>query len=338
LSATAWALTTVLRPADDPLASSEHVYVEIVDGEVGASATLNTVAEWSQAPVAANQAAGIVTSVDVAPGTSVVAGSVLYTIDLRPVVVAEGAVPMFREIGSGVEGVDVRQLQQMLSDLGFYRAAVDGKAEAETTAAISRWQKSLGVDATGSVGVGDVVFVQSLPMRVTLDPEIINRGANLAGGEDGVLGLSNSPNFWIPATEAQAEMLAPGTSVQVNSPAGEEWSGVAGEQVRDPEDGLITVTVSSADGGSLCGGSCDQIGTSGQTTLTSRIITVSAVEGPVVPSSALITTADGQTAVIDDSGRRVPVEIVASAKGMSVVSGVSAGVRVQVPAPQTASD
>lgn len=338
VSATAWALVTVMRPAEDPLASSEHVYVEVVDGEVGSSATLNTVAEWTQAPVAVNQAAGIVTSVDVAPGASVATGSTLYTVGLRPVVVAEGAVPMFREISAGMEGADVRQLQQMLGELGYYQAGVDGKVEAETTAAITRWQKTLGVEETGSVGLGDIVFVPSLPMRVTLDADIVHRGASLAGGEDGILGLSVSPSFWIPTTEAQAEMLTPGTAVQVTSPNGEEWPGVAGEQVRDPEDGQITVAVLSSDGGALCGAGCEQIGAAGQTTLSSQIVTVATVEGPIVPSSALITTADGRTAVIDDSGRRVPVEIVASAKGMSVVSGVSAGVRVQVPATQSASD
>lgn len=328
----AWAVLTVLRPAEDPLASTEHTYVEVAAGSVGSSISLNTVAEWSQVPVGTNQATGIVTSVAVDAGAEVSQGSTLYTVDLRPVVAAQGDVPMFRDIDTGTSGTDVRQLQEMLAALGYYGGALDGKAEQGTATAIKAWQGALGLEKTGVVSVGDVVFLPHLPTRVALDHESIQRGLTLAGGEDGILGLSATPQFWIPATDAQAAMIPVGTAVEVTSPDGQVWSGVAGEQKRSAEDGTVTIAVTGADGSVVCGTSCAQVAVSGQTTLPSSIVTVEQVEGLVVPSAALITTADGATAVIDSDDTRMTVEIVASAKGMSVITGVPEGTRVRVPA------
>lgn len=327
-----WGVLTILRPAEDPLASTEHTYVEVAAGEVSASISLNAVAEWTQIPVGANQASGIVTSVGIEPGAEVSQGTVLYSVGLRPVVVAQGDVPMFRQIGSGIEGDDVRQLQEMLAALGFYGNIIDGKAEMGTTAAIKEWQGAVGVEESGVVEPGDVIFVPQLPTRLALDTELVHRGANLSGNEEAILGLSAAPEFWVPVTEGQAAMMPAGTMVEVNSPDGQIWQGVAGEQERDTESGTISVVVAGSEGATLCGDACGQIPVSGQTTLTSKIVTVEQVTGLVLPSSAIVTTADGTTAVIDRKGDRIPIQVVASAKGMSVVSGVDEGIRVRVPA------
>ncbi|WP_460800159.1 peptidoglycan-binding protein [Microbacterium sp. GXF0217] len=329
-----WAVLTILRPAEDPLASAEHTYVEVVQGEVGASVTLNSVAEWSQVPVGINQASGIVTSVDIEPGSEVGPGAVLYSVGLRPVTIAQGEVPMFRPISTGIAGDDVRQLQQMLATLGHYHAGIDGKVASGTTAAIKRWQQSLGIEKTGVVEAADVIFVPRLPTRIVLNPDTIKRGASLGGGEQAVQGLPAAPNFWVPATEAQAAMMPAGTAIEVGSPEGQTWQGVTGEQKRDEETGTVLVAVTGPDGATLCADACGQIPVSGQTTLSSKIVTVEQVSGLVVPSSALVTTADGSTAVIDADGERVPVELVASAKGLSIVDGVDEGTRVSVPATE----
>ena len=330
-AAGSWAVLTVLRPAEDPLASTDHTYVEVTAGSVGASISLNTVAEWTQVPIGANQATGIVTSVDVAAGAEVAQGTALYSVGLRPVVAAEGDVPMFRQIAEGTTGTDVTQLQQMLTALGHYRGAIDGKTEAATTTAIKHWQKTLGLAQTGSVDVGDIIFLPQLPTRVALDPEIIHRGASLAGGEDTVLGLPTAPQFWIPATEAQAAMMPVGSVVEVTAPDGATWQGATGEQSRNAEDGTINVAVTGPDGATLCADVCASVPVSGQTTLLSNIVTVEHVEGLVVPSAALVTTAQGQTAVVTADDERVPVDIVASAKGMSVITGVDDATRVRIP-------
>lgn len=333
-AAGAWAVLTVLRPAEDPLASTEHTYVEVTAGSVGTSISLNTVAAWSQVPVAANQATGIVTEMTVETGAEVAQGATLYTVGLRPVVAAQGTVPMFRDIGADAAGADVRQLQQMLASLGYYGGAIDGKAGKGTVAAITAWQGSLGVDKTGVASLGDVVFLPQLPSRVAFDPELIARGLTLSGGELGILGLSAAPDFWIPVTDAQAAMIPAGGSVEVTAPDGQVWQGVAGEQKRNADDGTVTVAVAGGDGAALCGDACSQVPVSGQATLPSKVVTVEQVDGLVVPSAALVTTSSNETAVIDSDGNRVSVSVVASAKGMSVITGAPEGLQVRIPAAE----
>ncbi|GAB3615908.1 hypothetical protein GCM10027416_04650 [Okibacterium endophyticum] len=327
----AWGALTVLSPAEDPLEPTDFTFVEVAEGDVGASLTLNTVAKWTPEPVGVNRSAGVVTSIDVSAGDEVGQGAVLYSVDLRPVAISQGDVPAFRAIALGAEGPDVQQLQVMLGALGHYGGIADGKAGAGTVAAIKTWQKAAGVEATGEVGAGDIIFVPSLPTRVALDTEIVHRGASLAGGEEVVRGLPREPEFWIPVTDTQAGMLTTGVRVEITSPEGESWEGYAGDQQRD-ENGAVTVALTGADGGSICGDGCDQVPVTGQATLSSQVITVETVHGLTVPSAAIITQADGQIAVIDADGSVLPVAVEASAKGMSVITGVDAGTRVRVPA------
>lgn len=147
--AVGWAVVAVTEPATDPLETTDFTLVEVTAGEVGSRIQLNSVAEWTPEPAGVNRAAGVVTGVQIDAGAEVTQGSVLYTVDLRPVVIAQGDVPAFRGIGDGSVGADVLQVQQMLTDLGFYRGEVGGEAGPVTAAAIKAWQKSVGVDQTG---------------------------------------------------------------------------------------------------------------------------------------------------------------------------------------------
>ncbi len=331
-----WASLEVTRPPADPLEARAFTSVEVVSGEVGASLQLSTVAEWDTALVGANRAAGVVTQVAVEPGAQVSQGDLLYSVDLRPVVAAEGSVPAFRDVGEGVTGEDVWQVKHLLSDLGFYRGEVDRVAGSATAAAIRAWQKSLGAPQTGVVAAGDVIFVPKLPSRVVLDNELVFRGASLAGGEAVLAGLPSSPKFVLPANDVQAAMIPAGTRVEITSPEGDRWVAFAGDQSRDEASGTVTVSLSGEGDASICGDQCDQVpATDGQVPLSSRIVTVETVTGLVVPSSAIVSGADGQLAVVAASGKRIPVKVISAARGMSVVEGVDAGVKVRVPAGAT---
>jgi len=328
---TAWALTTVLTPARDVLESKTYTYVTVEAGEVGSVVQLNTIAEWAPVPVGVNRSAGIVTAVSVAPGDEVSAGSVLYTVALRPVVIAQGAVPAFRAIGLDTEGPDVAQLQGMLAAEQLYSGSIDGKAGPATVRAIKDWQKRIEVPQTGSVEVGDVIYVPSLPVRVALNSEIIFSGATLTGGEEAVQGLPESPSFIIPATESQAAMMPAGTRVNITSPNNVQWVGQVIGQSSRSETGNIDVKLGGKNGSAICEDTCGQVPVAGKTTLKSEIVTVEKVSGLIVPSAALVTTADGQVAAISEDGTRVPVTVVASARGMSAVEGIAEGARVRVP-------
>lgn len=329
--AVGWALATVLTPPKDVLESSAFTHVEVVEGEVGSSIDLNVVAKWTPTPVGSNQAAGVVTSINVGAGDEVSAGAVLYTVNLRPVVIAQGDVPAFRALASGASGADVSQVQSLLAGLGYYVGPVDGKFGSSTTRAVKAWQRAAGLPADGVVQLGDLVFVPALPTRVSLDTEVIARGTTLSGGEDVVRALSAEPDFTVPLTEAQAGLVATGTRVQITGPEGETWEAFAVGHTSATDDESVVVELAGRDDASICGDQCASIPVIDQSLLRSRIVTVEPVSGPIVPISALRSDAAGTLTVVSDEGTVFEVEIVASAKGMAVVEGIPRGTLVRVP-------
>ncbi|UOE42827.1 peptidoglycan-binding domain-containing protein [Agromyces larvae] len=332
-----WAVSAVFAPPEDALVEAPFTFVELVDGEVGSSVSLNAVAEWPQAPAGTNQAVGTVTSVSVAAGDEVAPGQVLYSVNLRPVVVAAGATPSFRSMSRGVSGADVAQLQGLLAGLGLFDGDADGVFGWATEAAVRDWQDSLGIEDDGVVQAGDVVFVPSLPGRVAVDEEVVYRGASLAGGEEVVSGLAVEPTFTIPATAAQAAMMPAGTRVELTAQDA-AWGAVVAGQEPDPASPDVVNVGLQADGdGAICADRCGLIPVTGQSLLSAKIITQPTVTGVVAPSAALRSDPDGSVSVIDETGVAHVVTVVASAKGMSVIEGAAAGLRVRVPATGEAS-
>ncbi|TFB78497.1 peptidoglycan-binding protein [Cryobacterium flavum] len=325
-----WAATTALTPPRDVVATTAFTLVEVVPGEVGSSINLNTVAQWTPVPAGSNQAVGTVTSVNVTAGQSVAVGATLYTVNLRPVVIAQGQVPAFRALAQDAEGADVTQLQQALTDLALYTGAVDGQFGPRTTTAVKTWQKSLGVPADGVVQPGDIIFVPTLPTQVALDTEIVTRGALLTGGENVVRALPAAPIFTVPVSESQAALMPTGTRVEITSIDGGLWEGFVADQVVD-ETGMIVITLAGKDGALICADACASVPVTEQSLLSSRIVTVESISGLIVPSAALLSTADGTATVVDNTGTSHPVTVVTSARGMSVIDGVADGTSVRIP-------
>ena len=332
-TAIGWASATVLTPPQDVLASTAFTTAEVVIGEVGSSITLNTVAEWTPTPVGTNLAAGTVTTVDVEPGAEVTAGARLYTVNLRPVVVGQGAIPAFRALASGATGQDVAQLQQLLRALGHYGGAIDGQFRWSTTVAVHSWQKSLGLAQDGVVQAGDIVYVPTLPTRIAIDTETVNRGASLAGGEAVVQELGESPSFFVPVTDSQARLMPVGTRVEITSPDASTWQSTVVDRQTDSNGGT-QLALSGPDSTTICGEECAQVPVTGQTLLRSRIVIVESVSGLTVPSAALLSKADGSIVIIDGEGVESPVTVITSARGLSIIEGVDAGMRVRVPATE----
>lgn len=332
-SGVGWAAATVLSPAKNVLDSTAFTYARVVEGEVGSSINLNTVAEWTPIPVGANLAPGIVTSVNVSAGQDVGPGTVLYSVNLRPVAIAQGDIPAFRSLSTDASGTDVAQLQNLLTTLGFYDDAVDARFDWVTGQAVKSWQESLGVEPDGIVQAGDIIFVPTLPTRVALDTEKVLRGGALGGGEPVVQGLPVSPSFTIPVTDNQAALMPTGTRVEITGPDGGLWEAYVVDQDTDEQSG-ITVTLEGKDGASICGDECGSVPVTGEMLLGARIVTVEAVTGLTVPSAALLSKADGSLAIVDDEGVEHTVTVLTSARGISVIEGVNAGTMVRVPASE----
>lgn len=96
-------------------------------------------------------------------GETVVRGEVLYRVDDEPVVLFYGAQPAWRRLDQSVgDGADVRQLEVNLRELGHDEGrdmTIDDDFDWATREAVERWQEDLGVEVTGAVALGDVVFL-----------------------------------------------------------------------------------------------------------------------------------------------------------------------------------
>ncbi|MFJ4467221.1 peptidoglycan-binding protein [Streptomyces sp. NPDC089424] len=77
-------------------------------------------------------------------GRTLAEGSVLMQVSGRPVFVLRGPVPMYRVLGPGSSGEDVRQLQSALRRLGHDPGAVSGSYREGTAAAVGQWYESKG--------------------------------------------------------------------------------------------------------------------------------------------------------------------------------------------------
>ncbi|WP_354512588.1 peptidoglycan-binding domain-containing protein [Paenarthrobacter sp. 4246] len=308
--------------------------MEAVHGEVGSTIDITTLASWIATPVAVNRASGVVTEVFVQSnaGALLGQGSPLYSVDLRPVVVAIGAIPSFRNLGPGDRGADVSQLQQMLVDKEIYEGPVTGFFDAVFTDAVKRWQGSMGHDPTGFVLSEDVVFVPGLPARISLDSAVIARGSNVTGGEKAVSSLADQPTFTIKASPAQASMLKPGANIEITSPNdGGVWRALVSASGIQQDGQGTNFELTGHEGAVICGTDCSSVPLGGLE-LPSKLVVVESTTGLTLPTAAVLSQPNGELEVIDRQGGHHKVRIAVSALGMSIVDGVDPGTWVRVPA------
>ncbi|GIU91801.1 MAG: hypothetical protein KatS3mg011_0707 [Acidimicrobiia bacterium] len=326
-----WAGRVALEPPANPLAEDSTPLTYVVEvGTVGRSFSFTAVAEWSLVPAGLNSAAGVVTSVEVAPGDVVGPGEVVYTVNLRPVVVAEGEVPMFRSLRLRDRGADVAQLQRLLAYLGLYSGDADGWYGTATRTAVRVWQRALGVEDTGVVEAGDLVFVPALPARIAV-AEDLSVGARVGGGETAILLVPDDPVFRIPLAVEQAALVPLTGQVRVHYSGG-VWDALIDRAVESPQTGQLDLFLVGADGGSVCGDDCARwVDLQGRTSFRADVIVVPDTTGPVVPVAAIGTDPANHPFVTRPDGTQVPVEIVESAQGIAVVDGIEPGTVILLP-------
>lgn len=326
-----WAGRVALEPPDDPLdVVLEPTEYRVESGSVGRSLSFTSVASWDLQSVGVVGGPGVVTSVEISAGDQVDAGDVVFTRDLRPVVIAEGTVPMFRDLGVRDEGADVAQLQTMLVSLDYYAGAVDGVYGDSTRDAVRNWQESLGLEPTGSVNVGDVVFVPDLPVRVA-PADQVSVGARLVGGEALVSVIPADPVFRIPLATEQAALVPLTAPVLVSYPDG-VWDARIDRAVDNLEPGRLDLFLSGPDGGSVCGNMCtDWVQLTGQSHFRTKIVVIPETEGPLVPVGAISAGAGNQSVLTLADGSQVEVTVVESANGVAVVAGIEVGTEILLP-------
>lgn len=86
----------------------------------------------------------IITNVPLVVGENLVEGAVAIEVAGRPLLVLEGELPVFRPLAPGVEGPDVRQLEEALTRLGYDAGQVDEVFDNNTEEAIAAFYRAAG--------------------------------------------------------------------------------------------------------------------------------------------------------------------------------------------------
>jgi hypothetical protein len=115
-----------------------------------------------------NQRKGAYTSLPEVPRIAR-CGEALYRVDDAPVLLLCGDVPAWRSLHEGMEGPDVRQLNRNLVALGdATKDELDPQSShfsSATSYALGKLQERRGLDWTGSLELGDAVFLPG-PLRI----------------------------------------------------------------------------------------------------------------------------------------------------------------------------
>ena len=272
-----------------------------------------------------------------AEGSVVDRGGILGEVDGRPVPLLFGDRPLWRSLGEGADtsdGPDIRQLEENLIALGHGTAAGLGPNEVwsqATTAAVKRLQRALGVEETGRVDLGSLVFAPG-PVRVSSHLADVGGGAGQPALE--VTGIERLVDVDLPAS--QQALLAAGQAVEVELPDGTVVAGTVRSvsSVVTPGDQqtgsgpTVAVVVVLDDPGSA--------GTLDQAPVDVQVVSVQAADALSVPVEALLALAEGGYAVERPDGTLVGVETGAFADGWVAVSpsrgDLAAGDEVVVPA------
>jgi len=300
-------------------------------GEVGSKIRLSAVARWERSATTLNRAAGTVTSVDIAAGDTVDTGTVVYSVDLRPVVMAVGTTPAFRPLQRGDEGPDVRQLVGLLSSLGYYSGGADDKFGERAERAVKAYQRAKGMTVDGVVALGDVIFAPALPARAALETQALSVGVTVNGGEAVLALLSPEPTVTIPVSSSQAASVKVGADVVVEGSA-TGWHGSIADVIPSADENAkeVNLVVTGQAGRPICGGDCETIPVGKESTYPAEVILQPVTAGVVIPTAAIRSGSKGEIFVIDEKGMHRSVEVVASADGMSAVEGIAAGSRVRL--------
>jgi hypothetical protein len=170
-------------------------------------------------------------------------GQVVYRVDEAPVVLLYGRTPAYRPLAEGTTGADVAQLNHDLVALGYVDPADVGTAWDAfgwaTKAGVETLQHHLGVDQTGELPLGDVVFLPTAARVTRLQAGL---GAPAAGP---VLSASSTARTVTVALDPDLQSeVAAGDRVTITLPDGSTTPG------RVSSVGKVATTPATSSGGS----------------------------------------------------------------------------------------
>jgi hypothetical protein len=291
------------------------------------------------------------------PGDAVRQGHGLYWLNGSPVALLYGAIPAYRTLSQGMSGADVRQLN---ADLVALKDATrsqlsprSGYFSASTVSAVDKLQAKLGVAQTGSLALGQVVF---LPMAARVTSVSATLGAPAQPGAQVLQATSTIREVTAQLdTTLQADVKA-GDHVTITLPGNQTTPGVVtfvGTVATTPASGAGGAPASGSSAGSAGSsgsGSTPTIevdikptdplatGTLDQAPVQVSITTATVNNALVVPLDALVARASGYAVEVAGPGggrHLVPVSLGLFDQADALVqvsgAGLAAGQRVVVP-------
>jgi hypothetical protein len=293
----------------------------------------------------------------------------VYSVSNEPVPLLYGAVVAYRAFLVGMsDGADVGELTGDLMALGFGAGLTQSDHYSPATAAaVEHWQGALGLPASGEILLGSVVFEPG-PIRVTSVTPSVGSAVGTSGGGAGggggtvLTATSTTPVVTVDLDVSQEYLVKPGDAVKVVLPNGTSTVGghiaTVGDVATCPSGGIgsgtgaqtgsssaSTSTCSSSGSGSgsaptvpvtITLDSTPELATLDQAPVNVDITTQTASDVLAVPVNALLALQGGGYGVQVVTGATshlVGITTGLYADNMVQVSGsgISAGVRVQVP-------
>lgn len=308
-----------------------------------------------------SQQAGTFTALP-AVGQVVRRGQSLYSVSGSPVALLYGSTPAYRSLSEGMSGTDVRELNANLIALGDAASTELGPGSdyfsPATASALDRLQARLGVAQTGTLQLGQAVF---LPSAALVNSVSATLGGPAQAGTAVLQATSTTRQVTAQLDATEQSDVKADQQVSISLPDNQTTPGVVtsvGTVASNPsaagEGGSGSSSAGSAGGGSASGSSGGSsaatisvyvkpadpaaLGSLDQAPVQVAITTATVDNALVVPIDALLAEPDGyavEVAAARGARRLVPVTLglFDDADGLVQVTGtgLSAGQRVVVP-------
>jgi hypothetical protein len=156
-------------------------------------------------------------------------GHTLYEVDAKPVTLMDGTTPAYRHLtSSDSPGADILQLNRDLRSLGFdpnHLITLDDVWQPATRTAVDAWQASLRETRTGTITLGQIVFLPGA-QRIAAVGTALGSGSSGGGGATAVLqSTSNQLVVTVDLDATKQSEAVAGAPVTVQLPSGNTVNG-----------------------------------------------------------------------------------------------------------------
>jgi hypothetical protein len=206
-----------------------------------------------------------------AVGQTIRQGQAIYQVSGTPVVLLYGNVPAYRDLSPGMTGADVTELNTDLVKLGYATASALGPRSGwdyfsgETAYALGLLQAHLGLTQTGTLPLGQAVFLPGAIQITGLGTGAVP-GGSAAAGATVLTGSSLTPVVTMDLDASMQTQVAVGNKVSVTLPDGSVTLGVISSV------STATSSSSSSSNGSNSGSSGPSSGSSGSSAATITVV------------------------------------------------------------------